>query len=137
MACSCFSEIFQRPLFIINCFCVFAFLIQIFYLVKDQFHPKTTQTSLTKSDLSNVHFPMVFTICLKRIESNDIRFNEAGYNNLESYYQGKSLYNSSIIGWAGHTSNGNSMDTVKGIILLAQFIVMYFFQEYWKSFLSI
>ena len=37
-----------------------------------------------------------------------------GYEDVKNYYYGRSFYNKSIMGWAGHTENGSTLGSVEG-----------------------
>ena len=59
-------------------------------------------------------FPFVdiskpFLICVEEIIHSDKRYNEVGYADAWQFFNGISMYNESIAGWAGHFKNGSEM----------------------------
>ena len=60
-------------------------------------------------------FPVVFKICIKPgFNSDGLKY--VGYSDIWSYFVGESRYNSSLIGWAGHTKEGTAFSDVAGHI---------------------
>ena len=56
--------------------------------------------------LEELEFPVVFKISLIP-GFNTTALNEAGYNDSWSYFQGKSKFDNSTYGWAGHSRLGD------------------------------
>ena len=40
-----------------------------------------------------------------------------GYENQDKFFQGISMFNSSIIGWNGHTENGSTVGDIEGNLI--------------------
>ena len=59
-------------------------------------------------------FPLLTRVCI-RPGFKMAALREAGYNSTDSYFTGKSRFNSSVIGWAGHTEDGNVLGKVEEI----------------------
>ena len=57
-------------------------------------------------------FPLLARVCV-RPGFNMLALREAGYNSTDSYFTGKSRFNSSVIGWAGHTKYGKAVGKVE------------------------
>ena len=63
--------------------------------------------------LVDVEFPVLFKLCVKPA-FNQTELEAAGYENSWGYFKGESMFNSSIIGWAGHTRDGQIVSDVSG-----------------------
>ena len=51
------------------------------------------------------HFPLLLRLCARPgFDISALR--ESGYYNTDQYFSGRSKFNGSLIGWAGHTENG-------------------------------
>ena len=74
-------------------------------------------------------FPILISICLS---ANDSKFRTLGYKNGYKFFRGASLYNSSLIGWSGHTENGKIVSTPTGCV---KTIKRFFYQP--KNYLNI
>ena len=60
-------------------------------------------------------FPLLARVCV-RPGLDMLALREAGYNSTDSYFTGKSRFNSSVIGWAGHTKDGKvKLDSIEGL----------------------
>ena len=60
-------------------------------------------------------FPLLTRVCV-RPGFDMAALREAGYNSTDSYFTGKSRFNSSVIGWAGHTKDGKvKPDSIEGL----------------------
>ena len=92
----------EKHQLIINIICLIVFLVQVFFVTFRLAFPSHTNPMMEKVDLASIPFPVSFKICLKRHSGEDVIFKRQGYNNLASYFKGESIYNASIIGWAGH-----------------------------------
>ena len=58
-------------------------------------------------------FPLVFKLCFKPgLDLNALT--EVGYDGVENYFNGRSRYNSTAVGWAGHHENGSIIGDVEG-----------------------
>ena len=97
-----FELLKEKHQLIINITCLVAFLVQVFFVTFRLTFPSHTHPMMEKVDLASIPFPVSFKICLKRHSGEDVIYKRQGYNNLASYFKGESIYNTSIIGWAGH-----------------------------------
>ena len=77
------------------------------FLTRGFFYPTTTGTRLEEMPLKDLkQFPLLARLCVR--PGFDITaLRRAGYYNTDHYFAGKSMFNGSLIGWAGHTENGN------------------------------
>ena len=103
----------SHPWLWIHSLCFTAFTIHLVILASMHIYPNNTQTKLEETKLDMIDFPVLFKICFK--PGFDIeKIQEAGYSSIWNYFKGKSKYNSSIFGWAGHKEGGGVFDNVKG-----------------------
>ena len=71
---------------------------------------------VTEKDLQDSDFPLLFKICINP-SFNHTAIDEAGFNdNAYDFFSGKSRFNSSLFGWAGHTAEGGVLGTVEQMI---------------------
>ena len=99
---------------LLNVLCFFVFIIHISFLGYKSLYPDVPEIIVYKKDLSDISFPLLFRICLFETEYKLIRFKRYGYQNATDFFKGKSGYNSSIFGWAGHMENGSTYGSVFG-----------------------
>ena len=59
-------------------------------------------------------FPVVFKLCIKPGGYDLEKLNQYGYQTATDYFYGRSMYNDSLVGWAGHKEDGTVMSTAKG-----------------------
>ena len=101
-------QLFLNVLFLI------IFLVHLSFIGYQSLYPDVPQIVVHKKDLSEVHFPLSIRICLFENDDKGARFQEYGYDDIVDYFLGRSMYNSSIVGWAGHTKNGSTFESVAG-----------------------
>ena len=90
------------------------FIIHILFILYYSIYSKIPENITFNKELPDVSFPILFKICLFETEDNYAKFREFGYEGVYNYFRGESMFNKSIIGWAGHTENGSVITTVKG-----------------------
>ena len=73
-----------------------------------------------------IEFPLFFRICLNDLYDNERdveleldnvnveRYKQFGYSSSYGFYRGQSLYNQSLVGWNGHTEDGETLGTIEG-----------------------
>ena len=60
---------------------------------------------------------LVGGFCFFPFQSNffhDYYQKQFGYDNLYSFYLGRNMYNRSVVGWNGHTKNGETLTSAEG-----------------------
>ena len=67
--------------------------------------PSRTETIEEETNLGEIDFPVLFKFCFKNAFNLE-KVKESGYKNVWEYFCGKSKFNSSVYGWAGHKENG-------------------------------
>ena len=103
----------KYPWLVMHAGCFIAFIVQMSILGRNQFFPSETVSHLEESSLDSIQFPVLFKICIKSALDME-ELNKAGYRSIWSYFIGQSKYNKSAFGWAGHTRDGHTNESVKG-----------------------
>ena len=99
---------------LLNVLFLFIFIIHISLIGYKSLYPDVPEILAYKKNLSEIKFPMLLQVCLVENKEDKARFQRLGYLDDYGYYQGQSVYNSSLFGWAGHTLNGSTMRSVDG-----------------------
>ena len=89
---------------LIDLACILAALLQLGFIIEGFIQPTLLNTSVKEVDLREMDFPIDIKICAQP-GFNMTALNEMGYGHISGYFFGRSQFNSSIIGWAGHTEN--------------------------------
>ena len=76
-------------------------------------NPSKTLVMTEKKNFSEVEFPLIFKICI-RPGFNETEVKNLGYRTSWEYLLGRSRYNGSIYGWAGHTPDGGVISNASG-----------------------
>ena len=100
--------------FLIRFACLGAFVFQTTTLVIGMIEPKNTLIETEKNNFLSIDFPIFFKVCIKP-GFNMTELENLGYLSPLGYLMGESKYNSSVYGWAGHTSDGGIVSNVSGI----------------------
>ena len=99
------GSVLKRSLVVvIQSVCLFAFIVQVTVLFKEQLNPSRTEIYSGETQLDEIDFPVVFKVCFKN-SFNLEKVREAGYENVWNYFKGTSRFDSSVYGWGGHTEN--------------------------------
>ena len=98
---------------IVRSFCLLAFLLQAGFLFYNLLNPTHTEIHTEIKNLADLPFPAVFKICIKPAFNMEF-LNRAGYDNTFYYFLGRSKYNSSLYGWAGHTQTEQVFNNITG-----------------------
>ena len=93
------------------CFC--CFIVQISILAKDELYPNLPGSHKEEKHLDDIEFPILFKLCINPY-LDALQLHKAGYRNMFHYFTGRSRFNGSIYGWAGHTEEGEDLGTVTG-----------------------
>ena len=95
-----------------NIGCLIGFCFQFGSVVDTYVHPTQTTITVTERDLKDSEFPLLFKICFDP-SFNKTAEEEAGYDH---FFSGKSKFNSSLVGWAGHTKDGGVRGSVEELV---------------------
>ena len=63
----------------------------------------------------DIDFPVIFKLCFRK-ENEDENLHALGYRYMRDFYRGKSIFNGSLIGWNGHTKDGQTLGIVEGMV---------------------
>ena len=94
-----------------------AFMVHISVLIYTKLNPSLPEVKYYNKDLKDIDFPLAFRFCIKA-KNTDAKIKlawELGYSDLYTFFNGRSMFNNSIIGWNGHTENGSTIESVEGI----------------------
>ena len=89
-------------------------IIHINFIGNGIFYPKLPDTRVLKKTLKDIEFPLTFFLCAFQIENSTERYKNLGYKNDVDFFLGRSMFNSSFVGWGGHTRNGTNIGSVAG-----------------------
>ena len=81
-------------------------VVHVFLIGMTQLNPTETLTTLETNTLDQMDLPVLFKICISP-PANLTLLKSVGYKDLRNYILGRSAYNASIYGWAGHTPEGS------------------------------
>ena len=102
----------------VNIICVLAALSQLFFIVMGFVSPNQLNTDTSELDLQHIDFPLDIKICAEPA-FNESAIVEAGYGtewNQYDYFTGRSRFNNSIFGWAGHTPDAGPVASVEEVL---------------------
>ena len=104
----------KRLNILLNAIFSLAFCIHMSFIGHQTLFPEVPEIVVYKKDLSKVTFPILFRICLFENKDKAERFAKYGYKDINGYFLGVNKYNSSIVGWKGHSINGSAAWSVEG-----------------------
>ena len=107
-------NISQRIKIIVTAGLCIAFIIQISILMYHRLNPELPEIKYYKKNLKEIDFPIAFQICITENNNYTTKYNDLGYDDLFEFFNGVSRFNESVHGWAGHTENGSSIESVEG-----------------------
>ena len=108
------TKIASHHLKVLNLLCCMAFSWQIFCIFKEWILPSQEITSATEVKLTDIELPILFKVCPDP-GFNTTALREEGYAGIYEYFLGRSMFNTSLYGWAGHTNNSQTRGTVHNI----------------------
>ena len=114
LICSSVLHVFvHHHILLTNLICLTAFTIQFGSILQGYINPEHTNIRVTERKITV--FPLVFKICFSP-SFNLSAIEDAGYDARYGswhYFLGQSKYNSSIVGWAGHTNTSGVRGSVE------------------------
>jgi hypothetical protein len=111
----CLPSSVQWHWVILTLACTTALLVQLGLVIRGYVAPTLTNTRVEQQDLKDMDFPLIFKICVDPGFDQTAIF-EAGYRNTWEYFIGRNRFNSSIVGWAGHTNTSGVQGSVQEIL---------------------
>ena len=106
--------ILKSPWYLIRIGCLVAFMVQTTTLIVNMINPKETLIKTQIMDFDKIDFPLIFKVCITP-GFNNTELKALGYRKSLDYLEGRSRFNKSIIGWAGHTDDDQVATNVSGI----------------------
>ena len=126
----------QKFKIVINVSFIIVLLIHVSYIGENLMFPGNPNVRIQRKDLMDIRFPLAFKLCVSRLDDSHYKnYRKYGYKESFDFFRGESLYNASLRGWRGHTSNNSVLGSVKGeMSLLIQLSVALFllFRNYCK-----
>ena len=101
----------------INVFFSIIFLVHISSIGYHTLYPEVPEIVVSKKNLNEIDFPITFRICAFELNDTVSRYKLFGYNNHDDYFRGRSMFNDTLYGWAGHDQYGSVLANVEGEIL--------------------
>mgnify|MGYP001225323635 FL=1 len=104
----------EKVVAFINVFFSVIFLIHISAIGYDILYPEVPEIVVNKRNLNDIDFPMTFRICAFELDDTVSRYQSFGYDGYQDFFRGKSSFNDTLYGWAGHDQNGSVLGNVEG-----------------------
>ena len=102
------SKSFIQSILVIIC------VLHICSIVYLNANPRLPNIIRYKKDIEDIEFPISFILCINPKKNSIEKMKTFGYVDEWSFYSGKSMFNDSIIGWAGHSKNGPIYESAEG-----------------------
>ena len=80
-------------------------------------YPSLPEIKRTNVNLKDIEFPLSLKVCVSEISNSFQRYSNLGYEDETSFYGGRSAYNESLFGWAGHTKDGQKIGEISGCFI--------------------
>ena len=121
------ARLFSRNyLLLANLACFVGFCCQFGSVLHTYLHPTQPIITVTERNLEDSDFPILFKICFDP-SFNTSEIEDAGYRDFHGYgdffqdfFSGRSKFNQSLVGWAGHTEEGGVVSNVSGAFSLSE-----------------
>ncbi len=104
----------RKIVLILNFSFFIIFLIHVSFIVYNILYPDVPEIVVYQKNLNEKDFPMNVRICAHELNDIKSRYQKFGYKNVDEYYMGKSMFNGTLHGWAGHSKNGSVLGNVEG-----------------------
>ena len=114
----------KKAVVFFNIFFSIIFLIHISSIGYNILYPEVPEIVVYKRNLKEIDFPMSFRICVHELNDTRSRYQRFGYKNYDDFFRGKSMFNGSLYGWAGHDQNGSVLGSVEGDFLKDKFLLI-------------
>ena len=87
--------------------------VHVSFIFYYNLYPDVPSIKVYSKSMKNMDFPICFKICFSEKEKD--RFKRLGYNYDKMFFYGENDFNTSIVGWLGHTRNGSIFNTFEGM----------------------
>ena len=91
-----------------------ACLVHISFILYNYLHPQHPRHFEHDKHLSGVQFPLILKFCFDQENFSSKLFQSWGYETYNDFYRGISMYNTSMVGWYGHSGDGSHVAPVEG-----------------------
>ena len=102
-----------------------SFTIHFSYIVHFILNPEFPDVRVYNAELVDIEMPISFQFCVHR-KDTEKKFLQMGYQDISTFYKGRSFYNSSIYGWLGHKKDGGTFKSINGKIQILKLCIMHF-----------
>ena len=101
---------------LLNIVLIISCVVHIMFIFYINSNPKLPEIIISNKNIRDVEMPLSFLVCLtiKNPELRNKNFKEAGYNSMQQFFTGSSMYNNSTFGWFGHMENGSTYNSLEG-----------------------
>merc|ERR1712032_25000 len=82
----------------------------------DILYPEVPEIVINKRSLNDIDFPMTFRICAFELFDTVSRYQSFGYETYQEFFRGRSLFNNTLYGWAGHDEMGSILGNVEDVL---------------------
>ena len=103
---------------VVNSICILAAFIQLVFIIANYINPDQLNTITSEISLDDIEFPLDIKICAEPAFNQNALL-ESGYDQRFSsykYFTGRSRYNPSVFGWAGHDNENGTLGSVEEIL---------------------
>ena len=107
-------KLFLASKSIIQSILVIVCILHICSIVYLNSNPRLPNMIKYKKNIEDIKFPISFILCLNPKNNGMEKMKTFGYLDEWSFFSGKSMFNDSIIGWAGHSKNGPIYESAEG-----------------------
>ena len=93
-------------------FCCFLVHISLngYYIL----YPSLPEIKRTNVNLKDINLPLSLKVCVSEISNSYERYSNFGYKYAFTFFEGRSTYNESLFGWAGHSKDGSTREEISG-----------------------
>ena len=98
---------------ILNLIFAIVFFIHVAILGHQRVYPENPSIRVYDKELKDIEFPLSFKLCVRdQDQQSSKRYQNIGYKDIFQFFEGRSYYNSSYVGWTG--GDRNKSTTVTG-----------------------
>ena len=95
---------------VIFCCCFVHISLNGYYIL----YPVWPEIKIRNRNLKDIEFPISLKVCVSEISNSYHRYSNLGYKDDFRFFEGRSFYNESLFGWAGHTKDGSTIGEISG-----------------------
>ena len=99
---------------IINIALIITCMLHVLSILLDYLYPENPSIKHYDRQLHEMDFPIIFKMCY---HFPDSKFKDLGYKDSYEFIAGRSMFNKTLYGWGGHTINGSTLASPKGLFL--------------------